>query len=107
MYARPFDKSVSDETMEPDAKKTDMTKEEKSAARDINTINRDVKRLEELRTRLSVLNTYFKDEETRKKSEIDVSRMIAETIRILDRVVASLEPMTKKSTTEASVLFQE
>jgi CHASE3 domain sensor protein len=93
--------------MGPDAKKTDITKKEKAAARDINTIKRDVKRLEELRTRLSVLNTYFADEETRKKSEINISPMIEESIKILDRVVASLEPMTKKSAPETSVLFQE
>jgi hypothetical protein len=87
--------------MRPVAKKTEMTKEEKSAVRDINSIRGDVKRLEELRIRLSALNTYFADEETRKRSEIDVSHMIVETIKILDRVVVSLEPMTKKSTTEA------
>jgi len=93
--------------MGTDAKKTELTKEEEVAARNINTIKRDVKRLEELRIQLSLLNAYFADEETRKKSEIKISPMLAESIRILDGVVASLEPMTKKPTPEPSVPFEE
>ena len=106
-YTRPGDESASDEAMGPNAKKTNLTKEEEAATRNINTIKRDVKRLEELRIQLSLLNTYFADEETRKKSEIKISPMLAESIRILDGVVASLEPMTKKPTPEPSVPFEE
>jgi hypothetical protein len=83
--------------MEPDENKTDL-KKEKSAARDADTIRRDVMQLKILRVRLSALNVYFADEETRKKGDVDLSPLIAETIGILDHVVASLEPLTQANT---------
>ncbi len=91
------DETESDSAMEPDEKKTDL-KKEKSAARDANTIRRDVEQLKILRVRLAALNVCFADEETRKKAEVDLSPMIAETVGILDHVVASLEPLTRAPT---------
>ena len=91
------DETESDYAMEPDEKKTDL-KKEKSAVRDANTIRRDVKQLKELRVRLSALNVCFADEETREKAEVELSPLIAETIGILDHVVASLELLTRAPT---------
>jgi LPS sulfotransferase NodH len=87
--------------MASDLKKIGAKKEDMSAKMDVNAIRRDVKQLKELRLRLSTLNLYFADEEI-KKTEIDVSNLITETIGILDQVVTSLEPYAKKPATETS-----
>ncbi len=87
--------------MASNSKKTSAEKENALAKKDANIIKRDIKQLRDLRLRLSALNLSFADEEI-KKTGIDVSNLITETIGILDHVVTALEPLTKKTATETS-----